>query len=742
MRPVQRSLVALVLVAIALVVFAPLVLGGKTWDDTRYHTEIAPPRIAAADAVLGGQLPAWWEGSGLGVPLLGEPSHGAAYPLGWIAATPHALDLVLILHALWCALGIALWARRLGASELGALVAAVLAMASGIVASAALRGALPALAHLPWIGLAASHVAAAPSRQGRARWTAALAILVGLVGLAGQLAVLVQALALATVVLVRRWPWLVTATAAGLAIASVQWLPALFVLGGSAGASHHALDLVRVVELVVPLRSDAGWFPSLYIGAPLLALAVLARPRARLAILAIVLAALAIACGRGGWPHWLGAPELHVAALALVAAAHAGAGFDVLLAGERRAYVALGGAAVAIGIALAALAGLGDRFAPDVASAGGMIDRARISGGLALACTAGALLAAWRLHPSARHIDPRSLILAVLVVGPSVGAAPVVAPTIERAIVDEAPDWVEKAIAPSDFTVSEGRTTTAQRGPQRVFRPIMSFTDSPNPVHDMQTLADAIATLAGTSAAKWGIGAARSEDPARPPDHDRVWLGAAAAGGQLLDRYSIALAIVPGSMVAGRSLAHVATRGGWSLVRYPASPSAALVYEWLFVPDVDSAIARLFPPGANRGLGSGLVVLHGDGVENQDEPRAAQPCTIERWTGGAIDVRCTADRPAYAVVSSTAADGWEVEIDGRASPWLVADVMRRAVAVPAGEHHIAWRYHARGLVPALVFAALGLVALLALRLWLGRVSTARNSDAERRAPDPDEPDVN
>src|SRR5690606_27446394 len=136
------------------------------------------------------------------------------------------------------------------------------------------------------------------------------------------------------------------------------------------------------------------------------------------------------------------------------------------------------------------------------------------------------------------------------------------------------------------------------------------------------------------------------------------WLGAAAAGGQLLDRYSIALAIVPRSMVGGRSLAYVASRGEWSLVRYPASPSAALVYEWLFVPDVDTAIARLFPPGANRGLGSGLVVLHGAGADNQDEPRAAQPCVIDRWTAGAIDVRCQADRPAYAVVSSTAAEGW------------------------------------------------------------------------------------
>ena len=91
-RRVQRSLVALVLAAIVLVVYAPIVLGGRTWDDARYHTEVAPPRIAAADAVLHGELPTWWEGTALGVPLLAEPSHGAAYPLTWIAATPLTFD--------------------------------------------------------------------------------------------------------------------------------------------------------------------------------------------------------------------------------------------------------------------------------------------------------------------------------------------------------------------------------------------------------------------------------------------------------------------------------------------------------------------------------------------------------------------------------------------------------------------------------------------------------------------------
>jgi hypothetical protein len=672
---VQRSLVAFVLVAIVLVVFAPIVLGGQTWNDLRYHTEIAPPRIAAADAVLGGEVPTWWEGSALGVPLLGEPSHGAAYPIGWIAATPQSLDLLLVVHVLWCALGVALWARRRGASELGALVAGVLVATSGVIVGAALRGALPALAQLPWIALAASRVASVSRRSCRVRWTSALAALIGLVGLAGQLAVLAIALVLASLLLARHLRWLAIACVAGLAIASVQWLPAIFVLGDSAGATVQPMSLSRIIELVFPLRGeDAGWFPSVYVGAPVLVLAAFGAPRMRIAIFAGVLAVLAFVVGRGGWPHWLGAPELYIAALAIIAAAHAGGGFDALLA--------------------------------------------------------------WRRRPGDKTFDLRSLLLVALVVAPTAGAMPFVVPTIDRAIVAEPPVWVAKAIAPTELTVEDGATTAIAPHPLRAYRLVLSFENSLNPVRDTQTLPDAIATLAGTSAAKWGIGAARSDDPARPAIHDRVWLAAAAAGGQMLDRYSIALAILPGTMVAGRNLTEIARRDNLALVRYPATPTASLVYEWIFSRDVDAALARLFPPGAWRGLGAGLVVLSGEGPEHQDEPSRPQPCTIERWSVGSIDLRCDAERDAYAVVSSSAAAGWSVTVDGRETPWHVADLMRRAVAVPAGVHRITWRYHAPGLVHALVLAALGITGILALLLLHGR-----HADARDRAIDPSRTDV-
>ncbi|HUS28633.1 MAG TPA: hypothetical protein VMZ53_08990, partial [Kofleriaceae bacterium] len=187
----QRSvlLLALVLATVTLVVQARVILGGKTFDDVTYHTQVAPPRYAAATQVQEGSLPTWWDGSGLGVPLLGEPSHGAAYPLGWVAGTPRALELVLLLHLFIAALGTALWSRKNGASDVAALVCGVLVATSGVAASALLRGALPALAWLPWIAWARTS-----DRY------ALLGAFLALVGLAGDLALLIDAVALALLV--------------------------------------------------------------------------------------------------------------------------------------------------------------------------------------------------------------------------------------------------------------------------------------------------------------------------------------------------------------------------------------------------------------------------------------------------------------------------------------------------------------------------------------------------------------
>ncbi len=744
-RSISGWLVALVLAVSVLVVHARVVLGGKTWDDVRYHTEIAPPRLAAADAVLSGQLPGWWEGSGLGVPLVGEPSHGAAYPAVWIAASPHALDLIWIAHLFWLALGVALLARRLGASELASVVAGVLIAASGIAASAALRGALPGLAHLPWVAWASLGIARAraladrggdeavddPPRE-RVTSSVALALVLGAIGLSGQLALLADAVALAIVMGASRTSVrpLALAIAAGLAIACVQWLPALLA-GPHAGAAVGLLKLSRVLELVAPgsfggssrghavdaiAGAHAAW-PSLYVGAGAFALALLARVSRRVVGLLVALVALAVVAGRGGWPGVLGAPELHLGVLAVLVVALAAPGLDVVLAGARRGRTALVGATIATVLAVGAIAVLRSR-ADDGSSA---LDRAVIDGVLATVCLAAATMVAWRQRsigaPSPLAGVTRSrLAIAALLVAPSVGALGSTAPLVSRDDVEATSMWVSSAA-----------TVDTAGAPYRVFRPISLFDDD----RSRTVVADAIATLLGTAASRHGIGAARSEDPARPVAHDRLFTAAASAGGAFLSRYAIALAILPASMVDTAKDPVLAQRGTWALVRYPTSPAAAIISEWIWVEDDSQAIARLFPAGG-RGLPTGLVVLHGRGTDHQDEPAEPQPCTVSRWLPGAIDLTCVANTDAQAVISSTSAPGWTVHVAGKDTPWVTADVIRRAVPLPAGAHVVSWRFVPPGFFAGVAIAALGVLALAGYAFAVALIRRRRRRDRASR----------
>src|SRR5439155_815246 len=92
------------------------------------------------------------------------------------------LDLVWIAHLVWLAFGVALWARRLGAGDLGAGGAGLLAATAGILVGPA----LPGIAHLPWLAVAG------PVGTGA---------LIGAVGLSGSPAALIAAAAVTALAL-------------------------------------------------------------------------------------------------------------------------------------------------------------------------------------------------------------------------------------------------------------------------------------------------------------------------------------------------------------------------------------------------------------------------------------------------------------------------------------------------------------------------------------------------------------
>jgi hypothetical protein len=296
---------------------------------------------------------------------------------------------------------------------------------------------------------------------------------------------------------------------------------------------------------------------------------------------------------------------------------------------------------------------------------------------------------AWRA-PAAPWKTP---VVLALVIAPGVGALGVLAPTTDRSLVEDRPAWAEKV----------------PRG-ARFYRP----TSMPDIRDD---LADAIATLAGASAARWDLAGTPTSDPGRPADTDRTWLAAAHDGGALLERFGIAHAIVPAQMTAG--VATLGRHGAYALVARRASPIAAVALDWVWSAD---PLAILF-----TGTPQTAIVLDGQGTPSEEAAGELAPCAVRAWSAGAIDLACTAPADAMAVVTSSALPGWSARVDDRSVPWVTADAIRRAVAMPAGAHRITWRYRAPGLLLGLVLAALGIALLVAISLVGG---------AADRTPDP------
>jgi hypothetical protein len=139
-----------------------------------------------------------------------------------------------------------------------------------------------------------------------------------------------------------------------------------------------------------------------------------------------------------------------------------------------------------------------------------------------------------------------------------------------------------------------------------------------------------------------------------------------------------------------------------------ALPRAYVVYSATVAPNTQSAIGALlsprFDPRNSMILTGGGSSLHG---------ASARPAAVTWQKDDPEDVELAVDSPApgFLVLSDLYAPGWEVTVDGQALPLLRANVVFRAVAVPAGRHSVAFSYR-----PPLfyTFAPISLTATLAV----------------------------
>jgi uncharacterized membrane protein YfhO len=86
--------------------------------------------------------------------------------------------------------------------------------------------------------------------------------------------------------------------------------------------------------------------------------------------------------------------------------------------------------------------------------------------------------------------------------------------------------------------------------------------------------------------------------------------------------------------------------------------------------------------------------------------------------------RVHAEGPAVLVTSDLYLPGWSATVDGRSATVRPANLAMRAVAVPAGEHTVVFRYRPNGFRYGVVLALVGALALLA-RAGVPRVTALR-----------------
>jgi hypothetical protein len=137
-------------------------------------------------------------------------------------------------------------------------------------------------------------------------------------------------------------------------------------------------------------------------------------------------------------------------------------------------------------------------------------------------------------------------------------------------------------------------------------------------------------------------------------------------------------------------------------------PRAFVAYRYQHGLSDEQVLARLFPSGPSA-VDLGAIALSGPGERHTSATEAPTPCDIERPVPEHVILHCQAARPGYAVLLDEWTRGWSATVDGAAAPLERADVVLRAVAIPAGAHRVEMFYRTPGL---------RLGAALALGGWL------------------------
>ena len=773
--PVRRALVLSILGllgVLALAYFRVLFLG-ETFAVRDHLTWTLPSRAYLAEGLHQGRFPEWWDALRLGTGFASDPNNGVTYPLAWAVALVDPLlgaDLLLLFHIFLAGMGGLLFARRLGASALGAFFGAAVLMTSGYVTSMIVNGTiLLPIGWMPLVGWAALGVAQVEHRRDYfGRGLICAAVLAGSVASANPASMnnIVLAGAIVALTARRRASALLVLAAAGVLgvlMGAASVLVPLFTLpnstraGGLSLAESGAWSLhpLRLFDLIWPqflgqgLRPErnlaelwahgggtleANWAGSVYVGLPVLFCAGLAAARGgslprRLGLLSLFFLILALgtftpvyAIYRAifRFEHLLRYPEKHVASAVVLWSVLAAVGFDRLFdpAARRTGPLRISACLailLAAGWCAATLARgtLAEMIVRASHARGRGIDaRAALSavldGGLAATAVAALVPIALWLSGRPRFGRLARPCLVVVVVAQLIdhdGSAHVL---IARNLVGNRP-----AILAALPTPPAGELPRVLRRAQDTTPIAVSGEERAWLLHQLAVQNDATRFGFGQLPGYLIAGTARFDALAKASGNanlERIM--------DLLDiRYLIIdVAEAVGMGMPSRSQAPFA---GHVVLENEARRSRAFVaYRWRHGLSDEEILARLFVPNRSR-VDFGAVRLTGPGANQIDAPEEARPCAMERPVPEHVILRCQAARAGYAVLLDEWTEGWTATLDNVPVVIERADVVFRAVALPAGSHVVEMRYRTPGLRSGALISCFGCLSFgILVLVWL------------------------
>ncbi len=778
----ETFVVVMALLAVALIAFFPLVEGRVLFE-----RDILTYWVAQVESFVGtvaaGSWPVWDPHVSFGQPMLAQPDTQVLYPFTWLnllLPLRSGYSVFVLFHLVLSGVGLFRLASRLGTSRGGALVAAVVWMLSGPFLSLAnVWHHFAGAAWMPWVLEAAESTAAA---NGQFRHVLRWGLLTGLQVLAGSAdTVAMTALCAMALMLPHLLPpaaghWqssvrvaggALLAATLGLGLSAVLWVPTLEVARQSVRWSLpaqiqeywslHPLSLLQlglplfVVDL--PLRPEwrqllfegrEPFLESVYVGLPALVLAAaapLGRARRSWLLTAVVLLSTFVALGRHTVFHAaartlfpplgiLRFPQKAMVAVGLALALLAGLGYDRWASADfwkrgRRFALAIGLAALAtagaLGGVLVSAEPLGAALLKPAGEAGASYPElwrpVALQLGLAAVAGAGVFLAA--LSAARGWWAPRRSAAV---------AAALVAATLLAAHVTLHPT------APAELIASRSPILgVLKAGPEAR---LLTYDYGSVPGSDERYLGHGGALLVKYQPRGWSFRAAVAyglQQYLVPPmaarygicgsfDVDHRGLYSRELDG--LVRFAWTLDAFPAARLRLLQLAgvtHVVALHTAGFESYREVARFASVYaepiRLLAVPEprprcslVDGVrtVARSTPEAlVDPGFDFRREVLLDAGLATRP-PGEGQvgECRIVAYRPDHVELEVSARRAALAVILDSFDPGWSARVDGRATPVLRADVAFRALPVPPGRHRVEMEYWPRGLTLGLALSAL------------------------------------